>query len=253
MSDPANPKIDDLSRAVAAPPRAGIDEDARPYMQPLPSSASRKISLRSKGSLRGSLVVSVSETRQVDVESHIEKNVLLWLATHPDVERIQEQPPAIRYKGYDGVRRHHTFDLLVHFVDGRRIFYAVKDERRARKHDVAGFLRYIAPQIPKTIADGVTLYTERTLSPAMISNARLIHAVRRDPPHAADQAVLDLLAEVKGTVRIADLVAASTHGAAAFRAIVRLIAKRVLLHTTDERIDYGTRVTVAAERIGEVA
>lgn len=87
----------------------------------------------------------------------------------------------------------------------------------------------------------------------MISNARLIHAVRRDPPHAADHAVLDLLAEIKGTVRIADLVAASTHGAAAFRAIVRLIAKRVLLHTTDERIDYGTRVTVAAERIGEVA
>lgn len=122
MSDPANPKINDLSSAVAAPPRAGIDDDARPYTPPLPSAASRKISLRSKGSLRGSLVVSVDEIRQVAIESHIEKSVLLWLATHPEVVRIQEQPAAVPYMDHDDVLRHHTFDLLVHFVDGRRIF-----------------------------------------------------------------------------------------------------------------------------------
>lgn len=229
-----------------------IARDRQQYTQPLPSIASRKINLRSKGSLRGSFV-SVREIRQIDVESHIEKSVLLWLSTQPDIVHIQEQPPAIPYIDRHSVLRQHTFDILVHFADGRRIFYAVKDERHARKHDVAGFLHHIAPQIPRTIADGVTLFTERTLSPAMISNARLIHTVRRDPPHPADQTVLDLLAEIRGTVLIADLVAASTHGAAAFRAIVRLIAMRVILLTTDERIDYGSRVTVAAERIGEVA
>ncbi|MCJ2089813.1 hypothetical protein MKK88_28065 [Methylobacterium sp. E-005] len=232
--------------------RDSIARDRQPYTPPLPSMASRKISLRSKGSLRGSFV-SVREIRQIDVESHIEKSVLLWLSTHSDIDRIQEQPPAVPYIDRDGVLRQHTFDILVHFADGRRIFYAVKDERHARKHDVSGFLRHIAPQIPRTIADGVALFTERTLSPAMISNARLIHAVRRDPPHPADRAVLDLLAEIKGTVLIADLVTASTHGAAAFRAIVRLIAMRVLLLTADELIDYGSRVTVVASRIGEVA
>lgn len=252
MFDEQNPKLTyDTGPGPVTNP-VPVDEDAKPYTPPLPSQASRKIGLRSKGSMRGSFV-SIREIRQVDVESSIEKAVLLWLATQPDIVRIWEQPSAVPYVDRHGVLRHHTFDILVEFAGGRRIFYAVKDEYHARKHDVLGFLRHIAPQIPKTIADGVGLYTERTLSPAMISNARLIHAVRRDPPDAADRAVLDLLAEIKGTVVIADLVAASLHGAAAFRAIVRLIAQRALLLTADERIDYGSHVTVAADRIGEVA
>jgi hypothetical protein len=252
MFDQPNPTLAHTIGFGSLTNRAPLDEDAKPYTPPLLSLASRNISLRSKGSMRGSYV-SIREIRRVDIESSIEKSVLLWLATHPDIVRIQEQPPAVPYIDREGVLRHHTFDILAEFADGRRIFYSVKDERHARKHDVAGFLRHIAPQIPHTLADGVTLYTERMISPAMISNARLIHAVRRDPPHAADRAVLDLVAEIQGTVLIADLVAASTHGPAAFRAIVRLIAQRVLQLTADERIDYGSRVAVQAGRLVEVA
>lgn len=252
MFDEPNPTRSDATGSVVVPASLPPDENARPFTPPLPSLASRNISLRSKGSMRGSFV-SIREMRQVDIESSIEKSVLLWLATLPEIVRIREQPPAVPYIDREGVQRLHTFDILAEFADGRRIFYDVKDERHARKHDVDGFLRHIAPQIPETIADGVTLYTERTLSPAMISNARLIHAVRRDLPNAADRAVLDLLTEIKGTVVIKDLVAASMHGAAAFRAIVRLIAQRALLLTADERIDYPSHVTVVAERIAEVA
>ncbi|GJD77367.1 hypothetical protein [Methylobacterium gregans] len=226
--------------------------DAKPYTPVQLSRASRKPSLRSKGSLRGAFVIP-GELRQILVESRIEKTCALWLSTLSDVVQLDDQPAAVHFVRPDGTLNQHTFDFLAHFSNGRRIFFAVKDEARAVKYDAMGFLAHIAPQIPKSRADGVMLYTERTISPAAQHNASLFHAVQRDREHPADAVVGDVIATIQGAVQIADIVRASGYGALAFRAVVRLIQQRVLLLTADERIDYATRVTVAARHIGEGA
>jgi len=229
-----------------------VVNDCSSYTPPLRSTASRKISLRSKGSLRGSFVL-VDEGRECKIESFIEKSAALYLKTLPNLIQLDDQPPSVRFIHRDGRTGSHTFDFLAHFTDGRRIFIAVKDEDHALRHDIAGFLQHIAPQIPKNVADGVTLYTEKTLSPAMKSNARLIQCVRRDPPHPADQAVLDLIQHIQGQVRIGDIVSASGHGNNGFRAVARLIARRVLLLLADEIISYGSLVTVDHRHTAEAA
>ncbi len=253
MFDQPNPDfasvIPNFAGASNSAPTAGSDG---PYTPTYPSTASRKISRRSKGSSRGAFVVP-DELRQILIESSIEKSGALWLLAQPDLVRLDDQPPAVRIVHPDGQPGWHTFDFRAHFDDGRRILISVKDEAHATKNDVAGFLQHIAPQIPKSFADGVMLYTERSVSPAMLSNARLIQAVRRDPPHPADAVVAAIVATTQGQVRIGDVVADSGHGAAAFRAIVRLIAKRVILLTADERIGYATRVTLVRGNDGEVA
>lgn len=244
MFDEPNPEIASTSLPIADPDSDPAIGERSHYTSPFPSSASRKITLRSKGSLRGAFVVP-GDRRCLTLESHIEKDIALVSLARYDLVRLDDQPKAVSIVHPDGRPGQHTFDFLAHFDDGRRVLIAVKDEAHAIKHDVAGFLRHIAPQIPTHIADGVVLYTERTFSPAMKSNARLIQAVRRDPPHPADRAILDLLPHIQGAVRIGDLVAATPYGAAAFRAVVRLIAKRVILLGADERIGHRSRVTVA--------
>lgn len=216
----------------------------RRYTSPFPSTASRRISFRSRGSLRGAFVIP-GDRRCLTVESHIENDVALVLLSQYGLVRLDDQPPPVPIVHPDGRPGQHTFDFRAHFADGRRVLIAIKDEDHAIKHDVVGFLRHIAPQIPTSIAHGVMLYTERSFSPSMKSNARLIQAVRRDPPHRADRAILDLLPHVHGAVRIGDLVAATPYGASAFRAIVRMIAQRMILLCADERISHRSLVTVA--------
>lgn len=243
MSSTQNPK---------SKPTVHVSADAEPHTPLNRSTASRRISLRSKGSLRGALVVP-GKPRELTFESSIERDCALWLLTQPGIIQLDDQPPAIPITHLNGEPGQHTFDFLAYFDDGRKIFIAVKDEDHAIKDDVAGFLRHIAPQVPKSVADGVMLYTERSISPAMRSNACLIQAVRRDPPHPADAAVREIVATIKGEVRIGDIVQASGHGWGAFRAVVRLIALRVLELTADERITYATHVTVSTAAGGETA
>ncbi|WFS09712.1 hypothetical protein [Methylobacterium sp. 391_Methyba4] len=252
MFDPQNPEFARVISGIAGASDQPPILLASPHTPPYPSTASRKISLRSKGSSRGELVIP-DELRRILFESSLEKGGGLWMLTYPGLVRLDDQPPAVPIVHPDGRPGWHTFDFRAHFDDGRRIGISVKDEAHAIKNDVAGFLQHIAPQIPKSFADGVMLYTERSISPAMLSNARLIQAVRRDPPHPADAVVGAIVATIQGQVRIGAIVADSGHGAAAFRAVVRLIAKRVIRLTADERIGYATRVTLARRNDGEVA
>lgn len=221
------------------------DDDA-PFTPPRSTNASRKITLRSKGSLRGSMVTANGTPRQLTYESAIERNTAQVLLARPDVIRLEDQPPAVAIVHPDGRLGHHTFDFLVHLKDGRRLAVAVKDEARASKHDLDGFLRHIAPQIPKDFADGVVLVTEQRLSPVEISNARLIHSVRRDPPNPADAVVRELIMTTHGEVRIGDLVTASGRGADAFRAIVRLIADGDIVLTDHQRVSYTSQIAVSS-------
>lgn len=239
MSDTTNPM----------PSRAPSEPD-KPFTPPDPSSASRRITLRSKGSLRGSLVTT-TDHRQLDYESTIERNAAVVLLARRDVVRLDDQPPAVAIVLPNGAPSHHTFDFRAHLVDGRRIAIAVKDEARAAKHDLEGFLRHIAPQIPRDFADGLALMTERRMSPIIIANAVLLHAVRRDPPNAADAAIRDIIGTLTGDACISDLVTRSGHGADGFRAVVRLIGTGDITLMRDERISYASRVAVVARTGGE--
>ncbi|MCJ2075552.1 hypothetical protein MKK68_07770 [Methylobacterium sp. E-016] len=227
-------------------------ENDKPFQPFVPSTASRKISLRSKGSMRGSYV-DVRTGRQITYESRIEKDVALNLMTLPGLIRLEDQPAAIPYIDIEGTTRSHTFDFKVHLADGRRIMVVVKDQKHAEKKNIARFLTHLAPQIPKSIADGVILYTEAMLSPAACHNARLIQTARRIRDAAADATVAEVVAQIQGQIRIGEIVRATRMDGAGFHAVVRLIARRRLTLIADDRIGYGTFVAVVPGHTEEVA
>lgn len=241
-----------MSETTNPMPLGGSNEPDASFTPPAASTASRTITLRSKGSLRGSLVTT-TDHRQLTYESSIERNAAHLLLARRDVVRLEDQPPAVAIVLPDGTPSHHTFDFRVHLVDGRRIAIAVKDEERAAKYDLEGFLRHIAPQIPRDFADGLALMTERRMSPVSIANACLLHAVRRDPPSMADAAIRDIVGTITGDACIGDLVARSGHGAAGFRAVVRLIGTGDIVLVRDERIGHASRVAAASRIDGERA
>ncbi len=85
------------------------------------SVASRFPALKSRNTCRGFVIY---QNRVVWFESHLELMVFFMLALLPEVATIREQPPAVTYQDGDTLH-HHTFDFLVIFRDGSRMYLAV--------------------------------------------------------------------------------------------------------------------------------
>jgi hypothetical protein len=206
-----------------------------------PSTATRKVKLKDKGSSRGALVTTDTRPRCITHESTGEEKTAYILLTHPDVIEVRDQPPAVRFTDGDK-ERHHTFDFIATRRDGQKFAIAVKPAEKARRIDLQRTLRLIAGQMPRSVADAVVQVSEDKLARNLVHRARLFHAVRRDPPSPADHAVASLIASLNGCTRIGSIVEATGLGADAFRATVRLIAAGDLITEPNARIDYDTLV-----------
>lgn len=195
-----------------------------PWYEPLPSLASRKISLKSKGAGRAlipALTGSPPAVRLIQCESILEGKCVMVLLVHRDIINIVEQPPAVDYFDEDVQKwRRHTFDFLVHRTDGARIALAVRVEDRIK--DLEYIVKTIAGQVIG-FADFYGIVTDADLPDNMVTNSQLILSARTDIDRSADDKVRAIVKTLNGTTTIGAIVAASGLQGDAFRAMVRLI------------------------------
>ena len=219
-----------------------------PFTPPLGSTASRRIVVPKKGSLRGALVTRGEHRRVITFESELERKVLLVLLARRDVVEVREQIAPVTYRDADGVEREHRFDFLVRRRDGRRILVAVKPLEIAVKHDLDGLIRLIARHVPRSLADSAIWMSERDVPRNAVFNATLLHSVRAGGSPEHDKVVEGIASTLAGITTVACLVAASGLAGDGFRAVVRLIDRGVLRMVGTGRIDYGTRIERIVDR-----
>lgn len=231
--------IDPLPDSPAAPASASAPDHA--WHSPAPSLSSRRLKLRSRGASRVQIVGGAVPTMIV-CESDLERKAVYVLLADPDVVELREQPPAIEYIDRQGVKRTHTFDMVVTRRDGSRIAVAVKPSHRAERSGLRATLALIAAQMPRHFADGVQLLTEQQLHRDAVHDALLIHTMRRRPNPAHDEQLRALVAQLAGQATVRSLVAASGLGSHGFGSVVRLIAEGTLAIIGRRRIGYDTVV-----------
>ncbi len=208
------------------------------WRPPGASVATRIPSRRSRFSARSS-IVGGAEPRRIYCEGGLEEQAAYVFCTHRDVADVREQPTPVCYVDEHGKASRHTFDFLLLMKDGRKIAVAIKPAKFKKKW--WPIIRCIAEQMSRSFADAAVLMTEEDLHPDLVHNGRLIHAVRRDPPGAPDDRMRELVGDLKGSVRIGELVRYSGLEGRGFRAIVRLIGDGEL-DIDGGRIGYDTTI-----------
>jgi hypothetical protein len=220
------------------------DEDENtPWFPPLPSLASRHISLTAREAGR-SIIPAITGlpryVRMIQCESLLEGKAASVLLTRQDVVNLVEQPPAVTY--YDEAQqcwKRHFFDYLADMDDGTKIAIAIRPEARASQ--VWEILKLIARQV-RGFADSFVLITDADLTDETVKNAELILSARRDRNRSADATMRGIVDTLNGATTVATLVKASGLEDAAFRAIARLIDEGDLEIGKNILIDYRALV-----------
>lgn len=207
---------------------------------PLSPMAARRVAKGAKGHFSGLLVMGEDEGQAMEVESHTEMVVALVMLARPNVVGLENQVP-FGWTDGTGFRRTHYFDFRVNLRDGSRTALIVKANKRLASEDFREETRRIASQVTPDFADRVCVMTEKHIDPIEAHNAELLHSVRRPDPEA-DSAARRALADVRGSVRVGDLVERTGFRGRGFRAVVRLIRGRELELSRQERIGHGALV-----------
>lgn len=209
---------------------------------PRGSLSSRKISRKSDKSGRAVILAQDANDakRQVLCESLLAARFAWISLADRRVSHLREEAERVSYCDEGGKKRHHTFDFMQTLVDGRKVAVAVRPEARAAK--VRVIVRLIAQQA-KGFADAYLVVTDSMLTREKVHNAQLILSCRADADRPADERVRSLVAGISAPVRIAQIVAASGLGGAAFRAVVRLIDLGELQLAPCSRIEWTALVT----------
>ena len=190
------------------------------WTPPESSRGLRAVPMRSRGSSHGHIVLVEC---LLDFESRLERNVALAVLARPDTDWVVEQSPRVEWVDDDGEVHEHTFDLHVMRTDGTRSAVFVKPSELF-KPSMRRMLKLIATQMSPSVAQQVVPITEKNLTRADLHNAELIQEVRREPYREDDAVIADLVADLNGPVRIAELVENSGLNGFGFRAVVRAIA-----------------------------
>lgn len=212
------------------------------WTPPQPSKGERTFKLTSKGSVRGFVVL---DGVRVNFESRAEYKACLVIRARPDTVRVVEQSPRVQY--LDGVGKLHThvFDLKVFRRDGSIVAVDVKPAARVESSGIRETHSLIARQISPKIASRLLVFTERMYTRADFYNSELMLGVGRQHCPEDDEAILKLVARMKGPMKIGDLVAKSRLNGYGFNAVVRAIAGGRLVLTERRLIDYAAVVMTA--------
>jgi len=212
------------------------------WTPPQPSKGERRFKLTSKGSVRGFVVI---DGVRVKFESRAEYKAFLVIRSRPDTLRMVEQSPRVQYLDGAGKIRTHVFDCKVWRRDGSIVAVDVKPAAKVESSGIRETHSLIAGQISPKIASRLLVFTERMYTPADFYNAELMLGVARQHCLEDDEAILKLVARMKGPMKIGDLVAKSGRFGYGFNAIVRAIAAGRLVMTERRRIDYAAVVAPA--------
>lgn len=197
----------------------GLDEDWAP---PEPTRATLKYALRSKATYRGS-IVDPATGREYVYHSRMERDFLHVALARNDVAEIVEQPPAVVYRDENGRARKHIFDARLRMRDGTILDVDVKPLSKIERSGIERTQRSISEQSDRDRADRYVVVTEKHLHPDTVRDARWVLHARRLPDAEADRVVADLVRNLNGWCRLADLVDHAALGSAGFNAAVRMI------------------------------
>ncbi|WP_271899710.1 hypothetical protein [Candidatus Phyllobacterium onerii] len=149
-----------------------------PYVPTKRSDASRRPPLRTKASTRGSFVNDLTN-QEVVVESQIERGLGTILLAQRDVNRIEDQPTAVRYKGDDGVVREHTFDFRAWYLSGKIVAFAAKASGQVARSGIRRTLSLICEQSLKGFAHEVVLVTQNQITDGRVWSASQVVRSRK--------------------------------------------------------------------------
>lgn len=201
----------------------------------------KRVRLKSSRTCTGSLVLGTDFGQRLEFESKLERDAILTFNARPDVERVLSQYPRVAYIGADGKPHQYTFDLQVTLTSGEIVAVEVKPEIYVEKRGTRALLARIAAQMPRSVADRVSLVTERNLDAVTVANAELIHASRFPDPEA-DEVVRSSLERAAGAVAIVHIARATDLGPRAVNAVARLIRSGEARLVKHERIGMNARV-----------
>lgn len=226
--------------------------DARPHadflVDPLPSLSSRPdMSLHSAISVHGYTWI---DGRQVWYESVLERCCALVGRLNPDVIEIVEQPAPVTYFDDQGIKRPHTFDFRFTRTGGARWLFAVKPKALVAKSGVDRLVELVAEQLPPSVADYVTVFTEEMLSEVDLFNAEAVNLATRDAWPEDDAHVAQIIAKLKGEATIGDLAAKADLGGYGYDAVLRAIDAGKLRLVEYGRLDFDAVVARPAKRRG---
>lgn len=167
---------------------------------------SRKFAMASKGHNTG-IVVDPNDFTAKACESGIEYNTMLVATADTTIDSITCQAPPVEFVDADGVVHTTVFDFLFGLTTGATDAVMVKSADKARSANVDAQAADLAAQLPDGFADNVVLVTNEDLPAWLVSNARLIHSARLDPPCEYDALIAARAAEMAYPVTIAELTA----------------------------------------------
>lgn len=211
------------------------------FTQALPSRATRRISPRSRTSVRTFLPIGVpadgGRPRLIGLESKGEADCLFLTLATGQVHDVWEQAGPVAYEASDGRRRLHTFDFLFTMIDGTRIANAIKPYDQAIAKGFDRELALIARAAIPGFCDKVVLCTDRDYTPEAARDARRYYYATQNPDPEADAALSHLCTDLHGRVQIRALSAQAGHlGGRMFGAVLRAIYAGMLRHMSRGQI-----------------
>lgn len=204
-----------------------------------PTTASRIPPARTKRSFR-IRSTDREDNREVVFESILEYGFWLIQRAEDRRRKIFEQPPARFYMDSSGVRRRHTFDLLVEEADGSRIAYAVRPEQLVERKGLRSVVEALRRGGLQGFADTALIRTERFVTKSRVRNAlEILNA--REMCNANDVEIASaFVAQMRGGAMLGHIVDRLAMGPRGRVAVLNLLDDKVLECVRKERITATT-------------
>ncbi|CAN7420421.1 hypothetical protein LJR231_002710 [Phyllobacterium sp. LjRoot231] len=140
------------------------------------------------------------------VESQIERGLGTILLAQHDVNRIEDQPTAVRYKDDDGVVREHTFDFRAWYLSGKIVAFAAKASGQVARSGIRRTLSLICEQSLKGFAHEVVLVTQNQITDGRVWNASQVVRSRKMRNDEHCEQLRGFAAQFRGAISMADLI-----------------------------------------------
>ncbi len=198
------------------------------------STGTRQPTPRTRAHSRGYLP-DPGTNRSVGFSSTHELHCALMLMANRLVVDVQDQPPAVPFRGADGKWHTHTFDYGAAFANGKFVAIAVKPVNQLVESGIRDVIKRVRPNI-RGFADQAIILTERNLTPHRAWNAKSILRARRFRNHARCEEVASFARSLQGTVNAYELAAQFDDFGDAMNAIWCLMYDGLLIHLHPDRM-----------------
>jgi hypothetical protein len=217
--------------------------------RPRASTASRSVAMRSRGSVRGT-IISPLDDRVIQYESVLERDLAYILFADPRVKLVREQVGPVFYAAADGSQGEHYFDFVATLRDGSEHAIAVKYVKDVEKSGIRDVLDRINAK--GTLVGRGILRTETQITRVKADNARLVLHANRVADLDEVAALQRFLTTVHGVASLENILrAAGLCSPGGFYAAVRLFGLGFIKSVDGGMFSHTTRVRVNSAELAE--